>query len=138
MPAKDAVHDLVRRLLEEAGWTITHDPLYLKFGERGTFVDLGAEKVLGAERQGRKIAVEIKSFIGASAIADLEKALGQFVVYKAILSVREPDRETYVALPKDAYEDLLNNREGDAVIKSCALKLILFDDTKEVIVQWIE
>lgn len=102
MPQKDRVHDLVRRLLEEAGWVVTHDPLYLKFGERGTFVDLGAEIVLGAERQGRKIAVEIKSFIGASALADLEKAIGQFMLYKSILSLREPQRETFVALPEDA------------------------------------
>ena len=32
---------------------------------RAIYVDLGAEKLLAAEKEGHKIAVEIKNFIGA-------------------------------------------------------------------------
>jgi len=39
-------------------------------------VDLGAEQVFAAEKHERKIAVEVKSFIGSSIVADLEQALG--------------------------------------------------------------
>jgi hypothetical protein len=62
MPAKDIYHNTVRTALEKDGWTITKDPLTLEIGDRSLFVDLGAEKILAAEKQGRKIAVEVKSF----------------------------------------------------------------------------
>ncbi len=83
MPARDLFHDVVRAALERDGWTVTHDPLKVPWGRRDLFVDLGAEKLLGAEKAGRKIAVEIKSFTGMSLINDLEKAIGQFVLYRS-------------------------------------------------------
>ncbi len=58
----------VRTALVKDGWTITHDPLVLPFGERSLRVDLGAQAPVAAERDGRKIAVEIKSFVGRSEI----------------------------------------------------------------------
>jgi hypothetical protein len=69
--AKDIYHDTVRIALEKDGWTITDDPLTLWIGKRDLFVDLGAEKLIAAEREGKKIAVEIKSFISKSPIKDL-------------------------------------------------------------------
>ncbi len=32
MPARDKVHDIVKNALIKDGWTITDDPLTLKFG----------------------------------------------------------------------------------------------------------
>jgi hypothetical protein len=49
------------------------------------FIDLGAEQVLGAERNGEKIAVKIKSFIGFSATTEFNSALGQFLKYQLAL-----------------------------------------------------
>jgi hypothetical protein len=46
-------------------------------GKKDSFVDLGAERLLSAGKEGRKIAVVLKSFLGASEVADLESALGQ-------------------------------------------------------------
>ncbi len=79
MPAKDFYHDTVRNALLKDGWTITDDPLRLVYGRQDVFVDLGAEKLIAAEKGSRKIAVEIKSFSGRSEVADLEKALGQYI-----------------------------------------------------------
>lgn len=45
MPARDTYHDAVRNALVKDGWTITHDPFVLKWGERDFFVDLAAERV---------------------------------------------------------------------------------------------
>jgi len=50
MPAKDIYHNTVRTALEKDGWTITNDPLTLEIGDRSLFVDLGAEKILAAEK----------------------------------------------------------------------------------------
>lgn len=63
MPARDIFHDAVRTALEKDGWVITADPLILVVGIRSVFVDLGAEKLIAAERGTEKIAVEIKSFL---------------------------------------------------------------------------
>ena len=62
-----------------------NDPLKLQWGSKDLFVDLGAERLLAADKEGRKIAVEVKSFSGASEIDDLEKALGQFILYHDVL-----------------------------------------------------
>lgn len=72
MPAFDRCHETVRRALTKDGWTITDDPLTLEFGERKLYADFGAERLLGAERGTKKIAVEIKTFRCPSPIADLE------------------------------------------------------------------
>ena len=69
MPAKDVFHDAVRIGLEKEGWVITDDPLRIEVGDVEMYIDLGAEQVLAAEREGEKIAVEIKSFIGTSNIS---------------------------------------------------------------------
>lgn len=83
MPARDLFHDQVKHALIKDGWTITDDPLHIKWRKKNLYVDLGAERLLAAEKAERRIAVEIKSFVGRSDIADLEAALGQFVLSDA-------------------------------------------------------
>lgn len=61
--AKDLFHDVVKTALIKDGWHITDDPFFMKVGGVDFFIDLGAEKIIAAERDNQKIAVEIKSFI---------------------------------------------------------------------------
>lgn len=63
MSAKDAFHTVVKTALEKEGWLITHDPYAFQAGTLELYIDLGAEKIIAAEKQGQKIAVEIKSFL---------------------------------------------------------------------------
>ncbi len=86
MLARDIYHNAVRNALEKDSWQITKDPFILKWGTRDLYIDLGAEKLIAAEKSGEKIAVEIKSFIGASPVTDLENALGQYILYYDILT----------------------------------------------------
>jgi hypothetical protein len=65
----------VKNALIKDGWTITHDPLILPFGGRNIYVDIGAEAPIGAAKDGRQIAVEIKSFIGVSEVTDKSYAV---------------------------------------------------------------
>jgi hypothetical protein len=59
-------------------------------------IDLGAERVLAAEREGQKIAIEVKSFlIGSSAISEFHRALGQFINYRSALRYEDPERVLY-------------------------------------------
>ena len=96
MSAKDIFHDKVKNALVKDGWTITDDPYSLKWDNgENLLIDLAAERVIAAEKDNEKIAVEIKSFVGASEMNDLENALGQFIFYRAILAENEPDRELF-------------------------------------------
>ena len=72
MPVRDVYHTAVRNALVKDGWIITHDPYTFTFGLRNLFVDLGAEWPIAAEKGGRKIAVEIKSFGSPSEVHDLK------------------------------------------------------------------
>jgi XisH protein len=108
MPARDIYHDAMKNALLKDGWTITHDPYHLPWGGKDMFVDLGAEQFLAAEKTNQLIAVEIKSFLGPSLLDDLEKALGQFVLYRAVLSKREPERRV-----SGLSQGLLNGRSHE-------------------------
>jgi hypothetical protein len=137
MPARDFYHDVVRGALIADGWTITDDPLTLPVGTKNLFVDLGAQQLLAANKQGRKIAVEVKSFFGDSEVEDLEKALGQFTLYYVLLEQNEPDRRLYLAIRQEVFDDLFTEPIGQILLKKERLKLIVFDPDRGVILQWI-
>lgn len=138
MPRKDLYHDKVVGDLEREGWTITDDPLRLAYGGRNLYIDLGAENVLGATKGERQIAIEIKSFASLSDLADLENALGQYVLYRDILSEVEPERQLYLAIPRFAYESTFRDQFGQLVIAKQRLRVIVFEVSKEESLQWIE
>jgi hypothetical protein len=136
MPARDAYHDTVRNALIKAGWTITHDPYTLTFGQKAVFVDLGAERVLAAEKANEKIAIEIKTFAGASDIRDLENAVGQYVFYRSLLARFEPERKLYLAVPESVFLSTLDEPIARPVLEDLHIALLAFDPQEEVIVTW--
>lgn len=138
MPAKDRYHNTVVVALTAGGWQITDDPLYLNYGDRKFWVDLGAEQeTLAAEKHGVKIAVEIKSFLSNSPMDDLEKALGQYNLYRDILEEHEPERQLYLAVAERVYDEVFADRLGQLVVRKQRLLLLVFDEEKERIIQWI-
>jgi hypothetical protein len=138
MSAKNIYHECVIRALTADGWNITDDPYKLTFGDRNLYVDLGAEQgTVAAEKEGRRIAVEIQSFLGRSPVRNLEEAVGQYVIYRALIEETERGRFLYLALPLDAYEEVLADRFGQLIITRLRLSIIVFDEVQERIVQWI-
>jgi hypothetical protein len=137
MPAKDIYHDIVVTALQNDGWKITNEQLKLTVGNRSVYVDLGAEKLFAAEKEGRKIAVEIKSFISPSLIHDLEEALGQYVLYLNILEELEPQRLLYLAVPIVIFSDFFSEPICQLLLRKTVIRLIVFDPIKEEISQWI-
>jgi hypothetical protein len=136
MAAKDLFHDAVRHALEKDGWTITHDPLEIRYGDVTVVIDLGAENVIGAERQGEKIAVEIKSFVSRSPLTDFHAALGQFLNYRLALAAKMPERTLYLAIPDDAYNTFFKKKLVQESAQVYGLKLIVYDSAREEIVRW--
>lgn len=139
MSARDLFHDAVKNALIKEGWTITDDPLHLNISLKiDVYIDLGAEKMLAAERNGEKIAVEIKSFAGKSAISEFHTALGQFLNYRDALEMKEPERILYLAVPIDTYETFFQDEFISTRIKKHNLLLIVYNAKKEKIEQWIK
>jgi len=137
MPAKDIYHDTVRTALDKDGWTITHDPLIIRWGKRDLYIDLGAEKIIAAEKDNQKIAIEIKSFVGKSSIDDLEKALGQYILYYDLLTKLKSERTLYLAIHQQAFADIFEDSIGQVLLDNKRLKLLIFDEIEEVILRWI-
>ncbi|MBE9155837.1 XisH family protein [Nodosilinea sp. LEGE 06152] len=136
MPARDLFHDAVRIALEKDGWVITADPLVLTIGLRSVFVNLGAEKLIAAERGSEKIAVEIKSFLGPSPISDLEVAWGQFFLYARTLQRQEPDRMLYLAVNETVFQTVFAEEAGLLLLAEPGFHLLVFDPITEEIIQW--
>ena len=116
---------------------ITEDPLRLSYGARDFYVDLAAEPPLAAEKDGQRIAVEIKSFIGASNIRELEMAVGQFVLYREVLARLDPVRRLVLAVPLAIHETLFMEPIGQLMVDTQHIGLMVFDPTREAITRWI-
>ena len=136
MAAKDIFHNTVKSALQKEGWMITHDPFFLRVEGVEMLIDLGAEKLIAAIKQDKKIAVEIKSFIGPSNISEFHTALGQFLNYQQALEGYEPDRILYLAIPLDTYETFFALRFIQTAIHRHQLKLIIYEPEQEVIIKW--
>lgn len=134
--AKDRFHDAVRTALEKQEWTITDDPYEVSVGDVDFEIDLAAE-MLAAERAGEKIAVEIKSFIGRSNVAEFHTALGQFLNYQFALEEFDPQRKLYLAVPESIYKSFFQRRFTRSVVERTQINLLVYDEKQEVIVQWL-
>ena len=136
MPAKDFYHPHVVDALVADGWTITHDPLSLRIGGKDMFVDLGAERFVGAERNGERIAVEVKSVTSASEVRELEIALGQFVLYGDALARLEPERVLFLAVREQVFHEIFEEPMGRMLLENKRVRLIVVDVARREIVRW--
>ncbi len=136
MSAKDKFHDAVKNALVKDGWTITHDPFRLDFGFTDTYIDLGAEKFITADKDDEKIAIEIKSFISKSELYEFYTALGQFLGYRMALKRVEPERVLFLAVPKETYNNLFHQTIISDLVLENNVKIIVYNSVKEVIEEW--
>lgn len=137
MPAKDIYHDTVKNALIKDGWTITADPYFIKYEDAELYADLAAEKPLSAERQGQKIVVEIKSFVGRSLMYDFHGALGQYVVYRNLIQLTEPEYTLYLAIDDLVYKNFFQRKSIQIITQKNQLLLMVVEMQKEEILQWI-
>ena len=138
MAAKDLYHDAVVTALTNEKWDITADPLTIEIGGVGFEIDLGAEKLIAAEKDSRKITVEVKSFLGSSPLYEFHGVLGQFLNYREALAEKEPNRTLYVAVPIDTYEELFQRQFIQQIVHRYQLKLVVYSPLRKVIVEWLE
>lgn len=137
MPAKDVYHDAVKNALIKDGWSILADPYKIKYKDAELFADLAVEKPIAAEQNGRKIVVEIKSFLSPSPMRDFEMALGQYILYRNLINLTEPEYQIYLAIKDSIYENFFKRDSVQDITQINQLLLIVVDMEKEEILQWI-
>jgi hypothetical protein len=148
MPQYDLYHEPVKHALIKDGWIITDDPFVIEFKGLRLYADLGAERVIAAEKRERKIVVEIKVFTSftddfvlrfgsLSPITDLERAVGQYGIYRTLLKRVEPERELYLAIAQDVYQDFFQRPAIQEILSDQQIRLLVFEPQAEEVVQWI-
>lgn len=139
MPRRDLYHQQVREALEKDGWIITADPLDLSVGGVELYADLGAARVVAADRGEEKIAVEIKSFMEEqSPVSEFHKASGQFDSYRFALEEKEPDRIVFLAIPLYVWEDFFQRPLIQKIVYEKPLRIIVVNIHTRTIELWIK
>lgn len=134
--ARDLFHDAVKNALIKDDWQITDDPLFLQIGGVELYIDLGAEKLIAAERNNEKIAVEIKSFINPSSLTDFHLAVGQFLNYRVALKIEDPERKLFLAVPNTAYKTFFQKEFAHIIIAEYQLEILVYNIENQVIITW--
>lgn len=89
-------------------------------------IDMGAQKLIAAEKDEQKIAIEVKSFIGMSAISEFYTAVGQFLNYRVALEQKDSERVLYLAIAKDIYQEFFMDYFIQSVLERYEIKLLVF------------
>lgn len=136
MPAQDNIHAAVVAALQKDGWTITDDPFTVDYEEYCLYVDLGAERAVAAERGAERVAVEIKSFPSRSEVADLQQAVGQFVIYRSFLRALDPARRLYLAVSAEVYDRIFLKKAVRRLIDELGIPVVAVEIDSEEVVLW--
>ncbi len=113
--------------------------MYLVYGVSTVEIDLGAERLVAAERGDEKIAVEIKSFMEASKVYAFHQALGQYMVYKMALQYNAEERTLFLAITSDVYNTFFKDQQMvEDAINKLGLRLLIVDIVTKKIVKWIK
>ncbi len=138
MARLDKIHDAVKNALIKDSWTITADPFRIDFAEYHLYADLAAERPIAAMRGEEKIVVEIKSFLSRSTVSDFETALGQYRIYKRLLSHVAPEMDVYLAVSKATYSEFFVWKATQFIIEAEEVSLFTVSIESEEIRRWIK
>jgi hypothetical protein len=137
MPRKDQIHEAVKTALVKDGWTITDDPFRIHYAEADVYADLRIEKLEGTAGLRRAFVIEIKSFIGDSAVHELEVALGQYTMYRTFLRQIAPGDKLYLAISELVHDDLFARQSFRLIVQEHQIALLVVRVPREEVVQWI-
>ena len=137
MPAKDIYHEGFKNALVKDGWEIIRDPYTIRYEGLKLFADLAGKKLFSAQKEDTNIVVEIKSFLSLSLIHEFQCALGQYILYRTLLSQIHPNQHLYLAIEQEVYETFFQQKGIKLVIEQYKIFLIVINITKEEILKWI-
>lgn len=105
---------------------------------RGYKIDLAAKKFFAAEKDNKKIAVEIKSFLASSLAYEFHSVLGQYLNYLTFMEIQEPDRILFLAVLLNIFQDFFQQPATQLVILKYKINIVVFSSQNSSIVEWLE
>lgn len=73
-----------------------------------------------------------------SSVSDFENALGQYLLYRRLLSKIEPQAELFLAVSEATYTDFFVLKATQFIIEAEAISLFTVDLKSEEIERWIK
>jgi hypothetical protein len=70
-------------------------------------------------------------------VYDFHSALGQYIVYRKLIQLTQPEYKLYLAIDDVVYDKFFQRQSVQAVIKENHLLLIVVNTKKEEIQKWI-
>lgn len=118
MPAKDKYHEGFKNAFIKDDWQIIRDPFTIRYEKLKLFADLAGKKLFSAQKKDINIVVEIKSFLNFSPVHEFQCALGQYILYRTLLSQINPDYLMYLAIEVEIYETFFSNKELNLLLNN--------------------
>ena len=110
----------------------------MRYGPTNLRVDLGAERIIAAQRNLEEIAIKIKSFLDASVVNDFHAAVGQYLHYQLGFNYNGWKRKLYLAVPSGIYAAEFHKPLFEDSIQTYGIKILVYSAEPPEIEQWIE
>ncbi|MEM1121558.1 MAG: element excision factor XisH family protein [Bacteroidota bacterium] len=136
--ARDLIHHQVRRALEKEGWVITDDPFRLNANGVNLEIDIGAERVIAAQKGEEKIFIEIKTLNQRSILYAFYAAFGQYICYRDAIEENDMDNPLFLAIPLSAFKRIEENEFILNRLSKHGIRAVIVDTTSEKITKWIK
>jgi hypothetical protein len=114
-----------------------HTALQLKARAEASAGELWEGPWLIADKDERKVAVAVSSFVGRSSPEDILQTWRQLALSRSRLHAMDSDRVVYLAVRQATYSACFGGTEGNLLLEKEHMQLLVFDPRAEVIVQWV-
>lgn len=136
MPRLDDCHPQVVRALEKDGWLIDQEPFVLHVDERLCFVDFSMKRGINGTSQ-QIMLIEVTCFPDRNRITpDLYGAIGQYLIYRAMVIESERSIPLYLSVPHDVFTEHFDKVVMRAV-NDHDIKLVIINLDEERVERWI-
>jgi hypothetical protein len=137
MPTTDECHEHLVHALDKAGWKVESAPFKLYHYSRIIYTDLRVSQVTNGVQE-ELLLIELKCVPErTSSAVELYTAIGQYLVYRAMLVEFALPFSLYLVVPEVLFRTLFDNIVR-RVVKDNSIKLIVVNLEKERITTWVE
>jgi hypothetical protein len=98
-------------------------------------LDLVAQPAITAMQGDTVIAVEVKGFRPTVKMPDLEKAVGQYLIYKSWLTRKHPTWTLYLAI-SSTIARFFDQEPLRVLCEDYSIRLLIVDIAQERIIEW--
>ncbi len=137
MPRYDDCHPQVVRALEKDGWTVSSKAIRIRTPARTIHIDARATRRANGSQQ-QILLAEVKCFPDAdSTTTDLYIAIGQYILYRAVLAMAQDTTPLYLVIPTWAYQHIFDDTARYA-LKDSKIRMMVVHLETETVQEWIE